>query len=144
MAKYTDHHSRVKAYSFVEEPPSVLPTTTSVSATSQVRARQLALQRQGSPIQQFDSVLQYTSRALRLDKRNRPASISVPNTYARPMASPQAEECKPSATSAERSTTSARRTPLKLRHLEVATTAPARKIAFDHRDCLENYLRQPP
>ena len=60
------------------------------------------------------------------------------------MASPQAEECKHSATSDGRSTTSARRTPSKLQHLEVTTTAPARKTAFDHRDGLANYLRQPP
>ena len=81
MAKFTDHHSRVKASFFVEEPPSILPTTAD-SATSQVRARQLALQRQGCPKQQFDTVSQYTSRALRKDKINRPVSISVPNTYA--------------------------------------------------------------
>ena len=137
MAKYTDHHSRVKRGSFIEEAPPVQPTAD--SATSQVRARQLALQRQGSPKQHFVS-----SRALRMDKTNRPASISVPNTYAQSMASPQAEECKPSATSAGRSTTSARRTPFKLQHLEVATTAPARKTALDHRDGLANFLRQPP
>ena len=142
MAKYTDHQSRVKASSFIEEPPSVLPTAD--SATSQVRARQLTLQRQGSPKQQFDTVSQYTSRALEMDKINRPVSISVPNTYAQPMASPQAEECKPSATSARRLTTSARRTPSKLQHRDVATTAPARKTVFDHRDGLVNYLRQPP
>ena len=142
MAKYTDHHSRVKRGSFIEEAPSVQPTAD--SATSQVRARQMALQRQGSPKQQFDNVSQYTSRALRMDKTNRPVSISVPNTYAQSMASPRAEECKPSATSAGRSTISAQRTPSKLQHLEVETTAPARKTAFDHRDCLVNCFRQPP
>ena len=42
MAKYTDHNSRVKAASIIEEPPSLLPTAD--SATSQVRARQLVLQ----------------------------------------------------------------------------------------------------
>ena len=134
MAKYTDHHSTVKEASFVKEPPSILPTAD--SAASQVRACQLALQCQGSPKQQFDTVSQYTSRALRMDKTNRPVSFSVPNTYAQPMASPQAEECKPSATSARRSTTSAQKTPSKLQHLEVATTASARKTTFDHRDCL--------
>ena len=71
-----------------------------------------------------------------MDKINAPASISVPNTYAQLMALPQAEEGKPSATSARRSTTSARRTPAELQHLEFATAAPARKTAFDHRDCL--------
>ena len=81
MAKYTDHHSRVKATFFIEEPPSVLRTTD--SATSQVRARQLALQRQGSPKQQlFETVSQYT-RTDGMDKINRLVSISVPNTYQR-------------------------------------------------------------
>ena len=144
MAKYTDHHSRVKASSSIEEPPSVLPTAD--LATSQVRARRLTLQRQGYPKQQFETASQYTM-AVGMDKIDRPVgpvSISVPNTYAQPMASPQAGECKPSATSARRSTTSARRTPSKLQHLEVATTAPARKTAFDHRDCLVIFLRQPP
>ena len=47
IEKYTDHHSRVKAASFIEEPPSVLPTAD--SATSQARACQLALQCQDSP-----------------------------------------------------------------------------------------------
>ena len=60
------------------------------------------------------------------------------------MASPQAEEFKPSATYAGRSTTSARRTHSKLQHLEVATTGRARKPAFDLRDYLVKYLRQPP
>ena len=97
MAKYTDHHSRVKAAFLIGEPPSVPKTAD--SATSQVRARQLALRRQGSPKQQFDTVSKYT-RGVRMDKTNRPVSISVPNTYPQSMASPQAEECKPSATSA--------------------------------------------
>ena len=143
MAKYTDHHSRVIRGSFIEEAPSFQPTAD--PATSQVRARQLALQRQGSRKQQSDNVSQYTSsRALRMDKTNRQVSISVSNTYVQPMASPQAKKFKPSATSARRSTTSARRTPSKLQHLEVATTALARKTACDHRDGLANYLRQPP
>ena len=88
MAKYTDDHSRLKSGSFIEEAPSVQPTAD--SATSQIRARQLALQRQGSPKQQFDNVSQYTSRALGMGKSNRPVSTSVPNTYAQSMASPQA------------------------------------------------------
>ena len=96
MAKYTDHHSRMKAASFIGEPPSVLPTAD--SGPSQVRARQLALQRQGSSKQQFETVSQYT-RAVGMDKINRPVSTSVPNTYAQPMASSQAEEYKPLATS---------------------------------------------
>ena len=66
MAKYTDHHSRVKRGSFIEEARSVQPTAD--SATSQVRARQLALQCQGSPKQQFDNVSQYISRALRISE----------------------------------------------------------------------------
>ena len=142
MGKYTDHYSGVKRGSFIEEAPSVKPTAD--SATSQVRAHQLALQRQGSPKQQFDNVSQYTSTALRMDKKNRSVSILVSNTYAQSMASPQAEDCKPLGTSARRSTTSARGTTSKLKHLKVATTAPARKTAFDHRDGLVNYLGQSP
>ena len=74
-----------------------------------------------------------------MDKINRPLSISVPTTYAQPMASPQADECKPSATSAQRPTISAWKTPFELQHLEVTTTAPARKTAIVHRDCLVNF-----
>ena len=128
-AKYSGHHSRVKASSFIEEPPSVLQTVD--SATFQVRARHLALQRQGSPKHNFASVWQYT-RSVGMDKKKTPVFISVPNTYAQPMASPQAEESKPSETSARRSITSARKTHFKLQHSEVATTAPARKTAFDY------------
>ena len=91
MAKFTDHQSRVKASSFIEELPSVLPTAD--SAISQVRARQLALQCQDFPKQQFETVSQYTTGALGMDKINRSVSISVPNTYPQAMASPQAEEC---------------------------------------------------
>ena len=133
MAKYTNHHSRLRAASFIEQPPSILPTAD--SAPSQARARQLALQCQDSPKQQFEVVSQHI-RAVVMDKINPPVFISVPNTYAQRMVSQQAEECKRSATSARRSTTSARRTPAKLQHLEVATTAPARKTAFNHRECL--------
>ena len=141
MAKYTDHHSRLREASFIEEPSSVLLTAD--SATSHVRVRQPALQCQYSPKQQFEVVSEYTM-AVGIDKINPPASISVPNTYAQPMASPQAYECKPSATSARRSKTSARTTPSKLQHLKVATAAPARKTAFHHRNCLVNCLSQPP
>ena len=72
MAKYTDHHSRVKASSFIEEPPSVIPT--SDSATPQVRARHLAVQRQGYPKQQFDNVSQYTRQGSR-NGQNKPSGI---------------------------------------------------------------------
>ena len=75
-----------------------------------------------------------------MPKIDRPVSISVPNTYGQPMASPQAEERKLSATSARRSTNSGRRTPSELQHLDVATTAPPRKTAFDHRDCIVIFL----
>ena len=109
--RYTGRISSSRDVSFIEEPLTVLPTAD--SATSQARARQLALQRQEYPKQQFGTVSQYT-RAVGKDKTNRPVSISVPNTYAQPMALPQAEECKLSAASARRSTTSARRTPSKL------------------------------
>ena len=95
MAKYTDHHSSVKAACFIEEPPTVLPTAD--SANSQAKAAKVALQRQDSPKQQFEAVSQYIG-AVGMDKINPPADISVPNTYAQAMASPQAEECEPSAT----------------------------------------------
>ena len=72
MAKYTDHHSRVKSSSFIEEPSSVLPTAE--LATSQTIARQLALQRQGSMKQQLYTVSQYT-RVVGIDINNRLVSI---------------------------------------------------------------------
>ena len=56
------------------------------SSTSQARARQLALQCQYHPKQQFEAVSQCIE-AVGKDKLNRPASISVPNTYAQAMAS---------------------------------------------------------
>ena len=130
-AKYTDHHSGVKASSYIEKPPSNLPT--SDLATSQVKARQLALQRKGCLKQRFETDSQYI-RVVGTDKMNRPLSISVRNRYAKPLASPQGEEFKPSPTSVRRSTTSARRTSIKLKHRKLATTALARKTAFDNRD----------
>ena len=60
------------------------------------------------------------------------------------ISSPNVAISQPSTSSARRLTTSARRTPSKLQHLEVATTAPVCTAAIDHRDCLVNYLRQPP
>ena len=83
MAKYTDHHSRLRAASFIEKPPPVLPTA--YSATSQVKARQLALQCQYSLKEQFEAVSQYT-RAVGMDELSPLASVSVPNTYAQTMA----------------------------------------------------------
>ena len=61
------------------------------SSTSQAKARQLALQCQDSPKQRFEAVSQYIG-VVGMDKINPPAHISVPNTYAQAMASPQAEE----------------------------------------------------
>ena len=74
MAKFTDNHSRVKAASFIEESPSVLPTAD--SATSQARARQLALQCQDSPKQHFEIVSQYI-KAVGMDKINQVAFSRV-------------------------------------------------------------------
>ena len=65
-AKYTGHHSRVKAFPFIEEPVPVLQTAD--SAFSQVRSRQLALQRQGSSNHNFASVSQYT-KSVEMDKK---------------------------------------------------------------------------
>ena len=59
------------------------------SSTSQAKARQLAVTCQDSPIQQSEAVSQYIG-AVGMDNINPPASISVPNTYAQAMASPQA------------------------------------------------------
>ena len=67
MARYTDHHSRAKRGCFIEEASSV--QSTADAATSQVRARQLTLHRQGSPKQQFDNVSQYTSRVSEWSKQ---------------------------------------------------------------------------
>ena len=61
------------------------------SSTFQAKARQLALQCQDPPKQQFEAISQNVG-AVRMDKINPPVSISVPNTYAQAMAPPQAEE----------------------------------------------------
>ena len=139
--RYTGRISSSRNVSFIEEPPTVLPTADSGgqeepefpdfdlepgpdfmndyqsikhgissietsdtdatgdkpfhmrlrSSTSQAKARQQALQCLDSPKQQFEAVSQYIG-AVGMDKINPPASISVPNTYAQAMASPQAEE----------------------------------------------------
>ena len=141
MVKYTDHHSRLRAASFIEEPPSVLPTAD--LATSQVRARQLALQGQNYPKQQFEVVSEYT-RAVGMDKTNPPVSISVPNTYAQWPHHERKNANLPRPLLEDQRLQDGELTPSKLQHLEVVTTAPACKTGFDHRDCLANYLRQPP
>ena len=105
MVKCTDHHSRLRAASFIEEAPAVSPTSDWV--TSQARARQLALPCQDYPKQQFETVWQYIG-AVEMDKIIPPASVSVPNTCGQGMTSPQTEEGKPSVTSARRPTTSTR------------------------------------
>ena len=131
MEKHIDHHRRVNTVSFIEELPTVLQTAD--SATSQARARQLALECEDSPKQQFKVVSQYI-RAVGMDKINPPTYISA-STPTRKLWPHHAR--KSVNIQRQRSTTSAWRTPAKLQHLEVATAAPVLKTAYDHCDCLE-------
>ena len=139
--RYTGRISSSRDVSFIEEPLTVLPTAD--SATSQARARQLALQRQEYP---NSSSVPFRSTP-GLSERTK-QTVRYLFRYPTPTRNLWPYHKRKSANSQRPLLEDQRLQPgellLSFKHLEVATTAPARKTALDHRHCLVNYLSQSP
>ena len=138
MAQYTDHHSRVNASSFIEEACSRTTNSRLGHFTSKSASAGPITPRISETAVRCRFAVHQGCR----NGQNKPSGICFGTQHLRATYG-LTTSGRMQTSSARRSTTSARRTPSKLQHLEVATTAPARKTAFDHRDCLVNYLRQP-